>query len=92
MNTVGAELHIEGFVQGVGYRYFCFDRARSLGLTGWVKNNPDGTVTIVVEGDRGEIEAFIEELKVGPRSAVVKNVNLKWLPFSGQFTDFKVAF
>jgi acylphosphatase len=92
MNSVGAELQIEGYVQGVGYRYFCYDRARSLQLSGWVKNNRDGSVSALVEGDRSSIEAFIEMLKTGPQSAVVKNINVRWLSFSGQFTDFKVTF
>ena len=56
MSSIGAIILINGFVQGVGYRYFCFDRARNLGLYGWVKNNPDCTVSVQVEGDRSLIE------------------------------------
>ena len=92
MNTVGAEILVDGLVQGVGYRFFCYDRARNLGLTGWVKNNPDGSVSLMVEGERSPIESFLDELKVGPRSAVVKDVKVSWLPFSGKYTDFRVAF
>ncbi|RKX29300.1 MAG: acylphosphatase [Candidatus Zixiibacteriota bacterium] len=92
MSSVGAELKIEGFVQGVGYRYFCLNRARNLGLKGWVKNNPDSSVSVLAEGDRGAIESLIAELKAGPSSAVINNVTIKWLKISGQFSDFKVTF
>jgi len=92
MNSVGAKILIDGFVQGVGYRYFCLDRARNLGLTGWVKNNPDCTVSAKLEGDRSLIEALIEELKVGPRSAEVRDIKIEWIEFKGEFTEFKVTY
>ncbi|MBU8932772.1 MAG: acylphosphatase [candidate division Zixibacteria bacterium] len=90
MSSVGAELRIEGFVQGVGYRYFCLVHARNLDLTGWVKNNPDGSVLALVEGDRSRVESLIVELKIGPSSAVVKDISIKWLDLTGQYSDFKV--
>ncbi len=92
MKTVGAEILVKGLVQGVGYRYFCYNRARNLGLTGWVKNNPDGSVSLMVEGDRSLIESLLDELKVGPRYAVVKDVRVTWFPYSGKYTDFQVTF
>ena len=92
MSSVGAELRIEGFVQGVGFRYFCLGHARNLDLTGWVKNNPDGSVSALAEGDRSSIESFITEMKIGPSSAVVKDVSIKWLDLTGQYSDFKVRF
>jgi len=92
MSSVGAKILISGYVQGVGYRYYCYNSARNLGLTGWVKNNPDNTVSTQVEGERSLIESFIEELKIGPRSAVVRDINVNWLEFKGEFTDFKVTY
>jgi acylphosphatase len=92
MNSIGAKILIDGFVQGVGYRYFCYDRARNLGLTGWVKNNPDSTVSAKLEGDRSLIEALIKELRVGPRSAVVRDINIEWIEFKGEFAEFKVTY
>ncbi len=92
MNSVGAIILISGVVQGVGYRYYCYNRARNLGLNGWVKNNRDNTVSAQVEGDRSLIESLIEELKVGPQSAVVSNVNVEWIEFKGEFSDFKLTY
>ncbi len=92
MSSAGARLHIQGMVQGVGYRYFCYDRARALELNGWVRNDPDGTVAVRVEGDRSGIESLISELKAGPPSANVTNIDVEWQRFTGEFTEFKVAF
>ncbi len=91
MNSVGAEIKVEGFVQGVGFRFFAHRLAPGLGLTGWIRNNPDGSVLIRTEGDRGLIEELIDNLKVGPRAANVKDVKVRWMPFSGEFKSFEVV-
>lgn len=91
MNSVGAEIIVTGHVQGVGFRFFCHRLAAGLDIKGWVKNNYDGSVIIRAEGDRSLVEEMIGNLKVGPRSAVVKTVNVKWLPFSGDFKDFEIT-
>ena len=49
-----------GRVQGVGYRYFVTDCARTAGVTGFVKNNPDGTVLIGAEGEREALRVFLK--------------------------------
>lgn len=92
MSSACAELRIVGLVQGVGYRYYCFNKARNFGLTGWAKNNYDGSVSVLAEGDRSMIESLIVELKIGPSSADVKDVIVKWQKFSGQYSDFNVTF
>lgn len=92
MNSVGVELRIHGFVQGVGYRYYCHRKAKNLGLTGWVKNNPDGSVSITAEGDRGLLEQFIKELKTGPATASVTGIDAAWTTYSGRFADFDLSF
>ena len=89
--TTGAEIRIRGMVQGIGYRYFCYTHARTLGLVGRVKNEPDGSVVAVVEGDRSAIEALIEELKVGPSHAAVNAVDIRWLPYTGKYQSFQIA-
>ncbi len=78
-------------MQGVGFRFFCHRLATGLNLVGWVRNNSDGSVTILAEGDRGLIEELIENLKAGPRAAVVKDVTIRWMPYSGQFKSFEVV-
>ncbi|MFZ5979351.1 MAG: acylphosphatase [Candidatus Zixiibacteriota bacterium] len=90
MNQIGAEIVIRGMVQGVGYRYFCYRRALNLGLAGWVKNDPDGSVFVLAEGDRSAVEALVDDLKVGPCGARVTALNTKWIPFTGQYQSFEV--
>jgi acylphosphatase len=91
MSQIGAELRIRGLVQGVGYRWFFIHKATDLGLTGWVRNVPDGTVSAVVEGDRSLVEALIEEARIGPYSAQVTDVDIKWVPYSGQYRNMDVV-
>ena len=78
-------------MQGVGYRFFCHRLATGLGLAGWIRNNPDGSVSIRAEGDRGLIEELIENMKIGPRAANVKDVKVRWIPFSSEFKSFEVV-
>lgn len=75
-----ARVHIivQGLVQGVGFRWFVAREAGSLGLHGFVKNRADGTVELEAEGDRQLIEALIAHVKVGPRSAQVRDLQIEW--------------
>ena len=59
------QLHIlfKGQVQGVGFRFTTQQAARELGLTGWVKNLPDGSVEVIAEGDTTTVMALLEELQ-----------------------------
>ena len=91
MNTVGAEIKVEGYVQGVGFRFFCHRIANALGIKGWVRNDPDGSVSALAEGERSQIEELIDKLKIGPSSASVKKVKVRWIPFSGEFKSFEVV-
>jgi len=61
-------------VQGVGFRWYTQRHARFLGLGGFVKNLPDGTVLIEVEGSEDLVDAFIEKVKIGPSHAVVEEI------------------
>lgn len=82
---------VSGLVQGVGYRYFIYRHAVQLGLVGTVKNLFDGSVEIVAEGEKGSINALIDEAKIGPRSAHVKNIKVAWEEPSNEFHEFKIA-
>jgi len=71
-----SELHVRvtGVVQGVGFRWFVRERARRLGLAGWVRNLPDGSVEVLASGDQGQLDLLRGELQRGPRGAVVENL------------------
>ncbi|MCH7782142.1 acylphosphatase [candidate division KSB1 bacterium] len=87
-----ANIIITGVVQGVGFRWFVERAANKLGVTGWVKNRFDSSVEAEVEGSRSQLETFIKELHIGPRSSSVKSVNVNWLPHEGKFKKFDITF
>jgi acylphosphatase len=89
-NHARAHLTISGRVQGVYFRASAVYEAQNLGLTGWVKNCPDGSVEAVAEGDRSKVEDLIAWCRRGPRGARVQSVDVKWLAFSGEFQDFRI--
>lgn len=67
-----------GGVQGVGYRYSTVHEANRLGVSGWVRNLPDGRVEAVFEGTKAAVEAMIQWCHKGPPAAVVKNVAVEF--------------
>jgi acylphosphatase len=84
------EATVRGQVQGVGFRYFVRRRARHLGVTGWVANEPDGTVRCVAEGPPETLDELLALLRMGPPGARVSDVRAVRGPASGGFEDFGV--
>jgi acylphosphatase len=74
-----AEVTVHGMVQGVFFRVETRDRARSLGLSGWVTNAPDGTVRAAFEGDDERVESMVEWCRRGPSGASVDGVDVVWV-------------
>ncbi len=87
---IHASITVHGLVQGVGYRWFANRHAVQLGLKGFVKNSYDGTVYVEVEGDRSLVEELINHLKVGPRSAQVKDLRVEWNDPKNMFLGFSI--
>lgn len=85
------ELHVIGKVQGVWYRASAQAKAQELGLTGWVRNMPDGSVHAVAEGPRPALEAFIEWCRRGPPNARVDEVLPTFHTPTGEFDSFAVG-
>ncbi len=81
-----------GRVQGVFFRASTVERAVELGLTGWVRNNPDGTVEAVFEGEDVQIEKMLEWCKEGPPLAHVTRLDVVEEPYVGEFSDFKIRY
>jgi acylphosphatase len=67
-------IRVSGMVQGVGFRWFVRERARRLGLAGWVRNLPDGSVEVAAEGDVAQLELLRTEVQRGPRGASVERL------------------
>lgn len=89
-----ARLHVKvyGIVQGVGFRYFAKREAKRLKLSGWVRNNADGSVEVLAEGEREALEEFLSLLQKGPTFAVVKRVDYSWESPRGEFSDFNIVY
>ena len=90
--NVRAHILVSGVVQGVGFRYFTSRLADQYGLTGWVRNTPDGKVEIEAEGDEELIKAFIKEIRIGPTSGHVTSIDVKWKEYTGSYKNFRVRF
>lgn len=92
MNRVRAHVFVEGRVQGVFYRDSARRRAQELGLTGWVRNLPDGRVEAVLEGDESAVAAALAYLREGPPHAQVRDLEVVNEPYTGEFSDFRVRY
>jgi len=82
---------VHGAVQGVGFRYFVMREANRLGLGGWVRNDDDGTVEIVAEGRRSDLEQLKSAAERGPREARVTRVDADWTAATGGLDAFELA-
>jgi acylphosphatase len=92
MADARARLLIRGRVQGVFFRAFTEETARSLGLKGWVRNTPGGDVEAVFEGKKQDIERAIDLCHEGPPASNVTGIDVKWQDFKGEFPSFSVRY
>lgn len=92
MDQEHTRLHaiVEGRVQGVGFRFFTQQQAVLLRLTGWVRNRWEGTVEVVAEGPREEIEKLLQAIRRGPHAGTTSNVKYDWESATGEFSSFQV--
>lgn len=88
MKMVRAHLVIEGIVQGVFFRANTVSTAKTRGVTGWVRNNPDGTVEAVLEGGEDDVKKVIAWCRTGPPRARVDGVGVSWEEYRNEFDDF----
>ena len=84
-----AHVIVEGFVQGVNFRFYTRQQARLLGLWGWVRNMPDGRVEAVFEGEEAAVNEIVNWCRSGPPSAQVDDVATSWEEPEG-LTSFEV--
>jgi len=89
---VRAHVIITGRVQGVFFRTETQDEAIRKGMTGWVRNMPDGRVEAVFEGEKDNVEKLIEFCRRGPPGARVTKVEVVWENYMGEFRDFRIRY
>ena len=86
-----AHLTVRGRVQGVFFRASAQREAKRLGLTGWVRNRPDGAVELCVEGEEEDLKEIIGWANRGPSAARVEKVDVRWRSYVGEFSEFKIT-
>ncbi len=91
-STTRVSATVTGLVQGVSFRWFVQRRAAELGLAGYVRNNPDGSVSFVAEGPHDALERLLDAARSGPSEAVVENVEAHWEQPTGEFHRFEIRF
>ena len=80
MSTVRRRWRFTGMVQGVGFRYYARAAAQQLGLTGWVANNWDGSVTMEAQGERAALDELVPTIERTNRWARIENTETTELP------------
>ena len=83
-------VRVAGRVQGVCYRWYTRDTAAEHGVTGWVRNLPDGSVELVAEGRREGLAKLLEWCRKGPQSAKVSDMEVRWEEGTGEFDQFYI--
>lgn len=86
------ECTIFGRVQGVLFRDFVRRHARALGVTGFVRNQPDGTVEVVAEGEESILGQLLVFLHKGPLFANVLKINETWREATDRYTEFTIVY
>jgi acylphosphatase len=84
-------LYVTGLVQGVAFRQSAVFEADRLGLSGWVKNLPDGRVEAEAQGPRAKVEVFARWCEHGPTGARVEWVDAQWGPATSPEHGFRIA-
>jgi acylphosphatase len=88
---IARRFYVSGRVQGVGFRYFLEEVANREGVTGYVRNMPDGRVEALVEGDSEAVTRVERAVRSGPASARVEHVDADVLTPSGAYKSFRVT-
>ena len=89
-NLVKAEIIVSGLVQGVGFRYFVYSKAQTIGLKGYTRNLFTGEVLTVIEGKRYLVEELVDYIKIGPSRSYVKSHSVNWLHYKNEFKIFEI--
>jgi len=91
-NKARANVIISGRVQGVFFRMETKRAADGFGVFGWVKNQLDGTVEAVFEGDQDQVNAIVDWCRQGPPNADVTDVTVNWDDYTGEFEGFAINY
>jgi acylphosphatase len=83
---------VHGRVQGVAFRAATQRQAQQLGVHGWVRNRPDGTVELLAEGEQVSVQRLVDWCHGGPTGARVTQVQVDWQPPVGECVGFEIRY
>jgi len=89
---VRAHVVVSGRVQGVFFRAETQEKAKELGLFGWVKNLTEDRVEAVFEGERAKVEQLVKWAQKGPPGAIVNDLDLSWEEYQAEFSNFEIRY
>ncbi len=89
---VKAHVIISGRVQGVFFRGKTRNEAEKHNINGWVRNLADGRVEAVFEGEKADVDKLISFAGTGPSRAKVRDLDIKWMDYTGEFNDFQIRY
>ncbi len=92
MKPKSLKIKVHGRVQGVGFRYSTIQAAVRTGVSGWVRNEWDGTVLIYCEGEASVVDQFVTWCRKGPSLSNVVSVDISDVPYQGLYTGFKIDY
>ncbi|MDI9644665.1 MAG: acylphosphatase [Candidatus Verstraetearchaeota archaeon] len=84
------KIKVTGMVQGVGFRYYTYRIAKNLSIKGYVRNQRDGSVEVLAEGEKPKLIDLISELRIGPPESKVENLMVEWQEHKNEYDDFKI--
>ncbi|MDM8538498.1 acylphosphatase [Desulfobacterales bacterium HSG17] len=89
---VRAHILISGKVQGVFFRAETQKAAKRHNVSGWVRNKSNGTVEALIEGKEKDVALILEWCKTGSPLSKVKNIDIRWGDYQGEFSDFTISY
>lgn len=89
-NIHAISLVISGKVQRVGFRWWIKRQADRRGITGWVRNNEDGSVEAYLQGNKEKVEELTNQCRLGPPSSQVESVEIEFKKGTEDYRDFRI--
>jgi acylphosphatase len=92
-DLVSLHVIVRGLVQGVSFRAFVVEKGHGLGLTGEVRNLPDGQeIEVKAEGEKAQLEELVKQIKTGPPAARVEKFTTVWSKYQKKYSGFKIRY
>jgi acylphosphatase len=91
-DQVRVRIMLQGYVQGVGFRWFLHQKAEEAGVTGFVRSLDDGRLEAVFEGNRDQVDEMLSHARNGPDMAKVDNIDIMWELPEGRWDELEITY